>query len=154
MNYTQQTSTWTLKQRDGYPALSDFVAQDPDHETFVFRRFKQLGARNILNLQGELIKLEEDIAAVDQEAADSVDPELHLSMRSWTILDENSRRPGRDLERKQKELANALDEKLKKYCECCPERGVVKCAAEESCQTKRFYFNARLRCWSLQVPES
>jgi hypothetical protein len=123
MNYTQQTSTWTLKQRDGYPALADFVAQDPDHETFVFRRFKRLGARNILNLQGELIKLEEDIAAVEQEAADSVDPELHLSMRSWTILDENSRRPGRDLELKQKQLATALDEKLKKYCECRSERG-------------------------------
>jgi hypothetical protein len=128
MNNTQQNSTWTLKQRDGYPSLADFVAQDPDHETFVFRRFKQLGARNILNLQGELIKLEDEIAAVEQGAADSVDPELHLSMRSWTILDENSRRPGRDLERKQRELANALDEKLKKYCKCCPERSAATCS--------------------------
>jgi hypothetical protein len=65
-----------------------------------------------------LIKLEDEIAAVEQEAAASVDPELHLSMRSWAILDENSRRPNRDLELKQKELATALDEKLKKYCEC------------------------------------
>jgi hypothetical protein len=111
---------WTAKQPDGYPSLADFIAQDPDHETFVFRRFKQLGARNLLDLQGELIKLEEDIAAVEQEAADSVDPELHLSMRSWTILDENSRRPGRDLESKQRELASALSETLKKYCECGP----------------------------------
>jgi hypothetical protein len=128
MNYTQQTSTWTLKQRDGYPALADFVAQDSDHETFVFRRFKQLGARNIFNLQGELIKLEEDIAVVEQEAADSIDPELHLSMRSWAILDENSRRPGRNLELKQKKLADALDEKLKKYCECRRGRNVVICS--------------------------
>jgi hypothetical protein len=121
MNNTQQNSTWTLKQGDGYPALSDFVAQDPDHETFVFRRFKQLSARNIFNLQGELIKLEEDIAAVEREAADSVDVELHLAMRSRTVLDENSRRPGRDLERKQMELASALDGKLKKYCEHSPK---------------------------------
>jgi hypothetical protein len=51
-----------------------------DHETFVFRRFKALSARNILNLHGELIKLEDDIAALEREAADGVDPELHLSM--------------------------------------------------------------------------
>jgi hypothetical protein len=63
MNHTRQTSTWTAKQRDGYPALADFIAQDPDHETFVFRRFKGLSARNILNLQGELIALEDNIAA-------------------------------------------------------------------------------------------
>jgi hypothetical protein len=128
MNNTQQDSTWTLKQGDGYPALSDFVAQDPDHETFVFRRFKQLSARSIFKLQGELIKLEEDIVAVEGEAAGSVDPELHLSMRSWAILDENSQRPGRDLERKQKELANALDEKLKKYCKCRSQRSAVTCS--------------------------
>jgi len=120
MNYTQQTSTWTTKQQDGYPALADFIAQDPDHETFVFRRFKALSARNILNLQGELIKLEDDIAALEREAADSVDPELYLSMRSWAVFDENSGKTGRDLERKQKALASALEEKLKKYCQYFP----------------------------------
>jgi hypothetical protein len=109
---------WASQFNYGYPSLAEFVAQDPDHETFVFRRFKALGARNLLHLQGELITLEDEIAAVDREAAGSVDPELHLSMRSWTILDENSRRPGHDVERKQRELANALDEKLKKYCKC------------------------------------
>ena len=117
MNYTQQLSTWTVKQQDGYPALADFIAQDPDHETFVFRRFKSLGARNILNLQGELIALEDGIAALEREAADSVDPELHLSMRSWEVFDENSRKHGRDLEQKRKALASALEEKLKKYCQ-------------------------------------
>lgn len=75
MTYTHQTSSpWTVKQQDGYPSLADFIAQDPDHETFVFRRFKSLSARNILNLQGELIALEDDIAALEREAADSVDP--------------------------------------------------------------------------------
>jgi hypothetical protein len=118
MDSSQQISTWTLKQQDGYPSLADFTAQDLDHETFVFRRFKRLSARNILNLQGELIKLEDDIAALEREAADSIDPELHLSMRSWTVLNENSQKSGRDLERKQKELASALEEKLKKYCQC------------------------------------
>lgn len=117
----QSASAWSNKYGDGYPALADFTAQDPDHETFVFRRFKNLSARNILHLQGELIKLEDDIATVEREAADSVDPELHLSMRSWTVLDGNSRKSGHDLERKHKEFSNALEEKLKKYCKCCLE---------------------------------
>lgn len=117
MTYTQQTSsTWTVKQQDGYPSLADFIAQDPDHETFVFRRFKSLSARNILNLQGELIALEDDIAALEREAADSVDPEVHLSMRSWAVLNENSCQNRRDLEQKHKALAGALEVKLKKYC--------------------------------------
>lgn len=117
----QTANAWSNKYGDGYPALADFIAQDPDHETFVFRRFKALGARNILNLQGELIKLEDDVAALEQEAADNVDPELHLSMRSWTVLNKNSRKSGHDLERKQKELAYALEQKLKKYCQCLPK---------------------------------
>lgn len=116
MNHTHQTSAWTVKQQDGYPSLADFIAQDPDHETFVFRRFKTLSARNILNLQGELIALEDDIAALEREAAESVDPELHLSMRSWAVFDENSCKNGQDLEQKQRELASALEAKLKKYC--------------------------------------
>jgi hypothetical protein len=116
MNHAQQNSTWTVKQQDGYPSLADFIAQDPDHETFVFRRFKSLSARNILNLQGELIALEDDIAALECEAADSVDPELHLSMRSWAVFHENSRNNIRTLEQRQKALASALEVKLKKYC--------------------------------------
>ena len=121
MNHPHHTSPWTLEQQDGYPALADFLAQDPDHETFVFRRFKTLSARNLLHLQGELIKLEDNIAALEREAAKSTDPELHLSMRSWAVFDENSCKHGRDLERKQKVLAGALEEKLKKYCQCYPQ---------------------------------
>jgi hypothetical protein len=121
MNHTQQNSVPVLKEHDGYPALADFAAQDPDHETFVFRRFKALSARNLFNLQGELIKLEGDIATFEREVADSTDFAIHVSMQSWTILDAKSREPGRNLELKQKKLAAALDEKLKKYCEYSPE---------------------------------
>lgn len=107
------TKSWSFRQGDGYPALADFLAQDPDHDTYVFRRFKKLGVRNILYLQGELMKLEDELETLEREAADSLDPELHLSMRSWTALDDNSRRPGRGLEQKHRELADALDSKLK-----------------------------------------
>lgn len=110
-------SAWTTQQRDGYPALADFVAQDFDDETFVFRRFKNLAARNILHLQGELMKLEQDAQILDREAAASCDHELHSSMRSWKVLDENARDPTREHERKRMELAVVLEVKLRKYCQ-------------------------------------
>jgi hypothetical protein len=102
---------------DGYPALADFLAQDPDHETYVFRKFKKLAVRNVLYLQGELTALEEEVEILEQEAAKNTDPETHLSMRSWRVLDENARKPGRnDLERRLQELMRTLDGKLKTYC--------------------------------------
>jgi hypothetical protein len=117
MNTPNRPLTWSTTQGDGYPALADFLAQDPDHETYVFREFKKLAVRNILHLQGELIALEDEVEALEREAAKSNDPEVDLSMRSWRVLDENARKPGRnDLERRLQELMRALDGKLKTYC--------------------------------------
>jgi hypothetical protein len=101
--------------------LADFIAQDPDHETYVFRRFRRLGVRNVLYLQGELIKIERELEALEKQAAASQgDIETYMSMRSWTALNENSRKPGRDLERAQRELSEDLECKLKKYCQYFP----------------------------------
>lgn len=109
---------WSTTQGDGYPALADFLAQDPDHETYVFRKFKKLAVRNVLYLQGELTALEEEVETLEQEAAKNTDPELHLSMRSWRTLNENARRPGREksLESRLQQLHGSLDGKLKTYC--------------------------------------
>lgn len=117
---TIRDSAWTQQQGDGYPALADFIAQDADHETYVFRRFKKLAVRNILQLQGEISHLEAKVEALEREAAASNDLEVHLSMKCWAIRDENARTAGRDLERRQLELAEDLDVKLKKYCQYIP----------------------------------
>ena len=114
------TSAWTDQEGDGYPALSDFIAQDGDHETFVFRRFKRLAVRNILHLQGELLQLEAETEALEREAAASTELEVHLSMKCWAIRDENARTPGHELEQKLQKSAEALDVKLKKYCQYFP----------------------------------
>ena len=116
MNYTQHTSTRTSKQHDGYPALADFIAQDPDHETLVFRKFKRLAVRNILHLQAELLQLEAETDVLEQEAAASTDLEVHLARKSLAVMNENARKPGRELEHRQRELAHTLDIKLKMYC--------------------------------------
>lgn len=109
-------NTWSSAQTDGYPALADFLAQDVDNETYVFRKFERLAARNILYLQGELLKLESDVEALEREARGSTDPDVHLSLRSWAELDENARDPKRDFERKAKEIAENVEVKLRKYC--------------------------------------
>jgi len=118
MNATNEPWTWNKIQGDGHPALADFLAQDPDHETYVFRRFKRLAVRNVLHLQGELTALEEEVETLEREAAKSDDPEVHLSMRSWKTLDENAQRPGRDtsLEHRLRGVMSRLDGKLKTYC--------------------------------------
>lgn len=117
----QENSAWAFRCNYGYPSLADFIAQDPDHETYVFRRFKRLGVRNVLYLQGELIKIERELEALEKQAAASQDDiETYMSTRSWSALNENSWKPGRDLERAQRELAEDLECKLKKYCQYRP----------------------------------
>jgi len=118
MNTANQAWTWSTNQGDGHAALADFLAQDPDHETYVFRKFKKLAVRNVLYLQGELTALEEEVENLEREAAKSDDPEVHLSMRSWKTLAENAQRPGRDtsLEHRLRDVMSGLDGKLKTYC--------------------------------------
>lgn len=118
MNANSQPWTWSTTQGDGHPALADFLAQDPDRETYVFRKFKKLAVRNVLYLQGELTALEDEVETLEREAAKSDDPEVHLSMRSWKALDENAQRPGRgnSLECRLRDVMGGLDGKLKTYC--------------------------------------
>lgn len=67
---------------NGYATAASLIAQDPDKETYVFRRFDRLTARNLLNLQGELLALQDQLDNLDAKAASSPDAEIHLSMRS------------------------------------------------------------------------
>ena len=69
--------------RDGYPALSKWISRDPDHETFIFRRFKQLSARNLLHLQSQLIALEIRLAKLDEEIWQDQNLEVRQSLRRW-----------------------------------------------------------------------
>ena len=107
-------------QSNGYATVASSIAQDPDKETYIFCRFDKLTARNLLNLQGELLALQDELDALDAEAAKSPDPDLHSSMRSWKFLAENSKvsqgRTGEEA-RKRLGIARALEVKLKKYRE-------------------------------------
>ena len=100
--------------RDGYPGLAAWIAHDPDNESYVFRKFDRLSARNLLNLQSQLIALEEKLDRFDRETRQSQDFELRLSARRWETFEKNAEDPNRP-ERTRMELAKDLQEKIKEY---------------------------------------
>lgn len=101
--------------RDGYPALAAWMNRDPDHETYVFRRFHRLGARSILHSQSRLIALEKEIDDLDDEARKSDDFEARQSSRRYETLIRHSEDPNRS-ENKRLEKLEELKRRLKEYC--------------------------------------
>jgi len=100
--------------RDGYPALAEWVARDPDHETFIFRRFDRLAARNLLNLQSELVGIENKLDRMDEDSRSRRD----VGLRCWETFVEEVE--GQDNQRNAKErrrLYDELERKLKDYRE-------------------------------------
>lgn len=41
----------------GYPRWASWIASDPDNEPFLFRKFDELGALNLLYLQSDMLHL-------------------------------------------------------------------------------------------------
>ena len=100
--------------RDGYPALAAWIARDPDSETYVFRKFNQLSARNLLHLQSQIITLESELLQLDDEARRSDDYEARQSSRRWETLIKHAEDETRP-ERKRLALAKEIQIKLKEY---------------------------------------
>ena len=73
---------------DGFPAVAEFMARDPDHETYVFRKFKRLTGRTLLHLQSELIDLEQQLEDLDRDAARSPDMEQNWFEVKWCYRDD------------------------------------------------------------------
>ncbi|ORY16611.1 hypothetical protein BCR34DRAFT_476044, partial [Clohesyomyces aquaticus] len=85
------------------------------HETFVFRKFNCLGARDLLHLQSKLIVLENEIDQLDEDARKSKDFVAQQSSRRWETLMEQAKDPNRP----QKKRVQKLEElkELLKTCE-------------------------------------
>lgn len=103
---------------NGYAAVAESISRDPDKETYVFRRFDKLTARNLLNLQGEIMALQAELDDLDAKAALNPDPVLDASMMSWQVMEENSKdttfRDGGE-ESRRITVAKKLAVKLKAY---------------------------------------
>lgn len=81
--------------RDGYPSLAAWIAHDPDSESYVFRKFNRLSARNLLNMQSDLIELERRIDDWDNTARLRQNSHLPTSMRRWETFKELAQDPQR-----------------------------------------------------------
>ena len=67
---TRPTPTSYPARLDGYPPFAQFIATDGD--AAIYRRYKQLSARNLLYLQSELFELEEKLQQLDREDAKDI----------------------------------------------------------------------------------
>ena len=85
-----ELGTLRVVDRDGYRAVAAWIARDPDNETFIYRRFDQLSARNLLYLQSELLALEKRLERLDAETAKGADMDLKDSARRWEIFSKNA----------------------------------------------------------------
>ncbi|KAK1984944.1 hypothetical protein LZ30DRAFT_779443 [Colletotrichum cereale] len=50
-----------------FAGVSAWLSQDPDSETFIFKKFNDLSARNIIYLRRELLDLEEKLKRIDDK---------------------------------------------------------------------------------------
>ncbi|KAF2804458.1 uncharacterized protein BDZ99DRAFT_397802 [Mytilinidion resinicola] len=101
------------RDRDGYRAVAAWIARDPDNETFIYHRFDQLSARNLLYLQSELLALEHSLAQLDAQAANAQDLDLKDSARRWEAFSKNAEI--RDEERERMDIVIQIREKMKEY---------------------------------------
>ncbi|GAW19296.1 hypothetical protein ANO14919_087820 [Xylariales sp. No.14919] len=70
----------------GYAQWASWIASDPDSEPFVFRKFDELGALNLLYLQSDMIYLEAQLKELDLEEVQQPDIDSINAARQWEVL--------------------------------------------------------------------
>lgn len=103
------------KLRDGYPALAKWIAQDPDDDPLVCRKFARLSARNPLHLQARLVDIEAELDTLDEKARNAKSLDVQEALQCWETLHENAKVDSSI----EKRLVLKLEENqaiLKEYC--------------------------------------
>lgn len=100
---------------DGFAAVAEWIALDPDNEPFIFRKFDRLAARNLLYLQAQIMMLEQEIEKLDQHAAQSDDMSLKDAARRWEQLVKQNAE-GQEHAQRQVKLIAEIKHALKEYC--------------------------------------
>ncbi|KAI1124716.1 hypothetical protein F5Y10DRAFT_280023 [Nemania abortiva] len=112
--------TWALASvpLEGYAAVAGWLALDTDNETFVFRKFDKLAARNLLCIQSELFSIEKELEIFDNQDAQAAQDDLRAkdTARTWETLVSRSR-AGHDGSMRRMELLERLRSKIKEYHE-------------------------------------
>ena len=68
---------------NGYASVANWIARDPENETFIFRKSDELRAQNLMYMQSELLMLESRLKSLDSEVQTSNDIDLKDSARTW-----------------------------------------------------------------------
>lgn len=97
----------------GFPAVAEFIAQDPDQETYIFRKFNRLTAWNLVVLQNQLTDLDSQLK--DAEAAARRDPEAVITLRNWETFSEKAKYDGQSLQAEIAKLSEDVRLKLQEY---------------------------------------
>jgi len=72
--------------KEGFADVARWIAVDPDNETFIYRKFDELAARNLLYLQSELLSFQKQLNELDKSDANSDDMDLKDASRTWETL--------------------------------------------------------------------
>lgn len=100
--------------KEGFAQVARWIALDPDKEAFMYRRFDELAARNLLYLQSELLVLEDQLNQLDKNDANSNDLDLRDAIMTWeTLVRQYS--SGNEGARVRMDLVVKMRAKLKEY---------------------------------------
>lgn len=97
--------------KEGFADVARWISLDRDNETFIFRKFDELAARNLLYLQAELLVIESKLDKLDQQDALSNDIDVKDVARRWEALEQLDNVDAQA----RLDLVFALREKLKEY---------------------------------------
>jgi hypothetical protein len=101
-----------MEELDGYDKLAALVRQ---HQGMaIFRQFSNLGAKNLLYRQAQLVHLDAQLRAIVQEDRSSNDPETAMYHCSVFELMDSVNEPGKS---RQWKKALEMREQLEQYCE-------------------------------------
>jgi hypothetical protein len=117
MQNTRRDAESTINHLAGYPSLAAFIASDRDRTTFIYKRFDELAARNLLYLQSELAELHSKQRAFDQEDLIS-DMQTKQCARNFTAFEKAALQSNNNTKQKERwELATLIRKTLKEYRE-------------------------------------
>jgi hypothetical protein len=102
----------------GFPSLTAFISSNAKSESFIFKRFDYLAARNLLYLQSELAYLQHRLQQFDEadyKAEGDGGQEARDCARSWEEFER--KKISNDGQRKRWELVHRIRNTLREYRE-------------------------------------
>ncbi len=102
---------------EGFGAVAEWIALDPDGEAFIFRKFDRLAAQILLYQQARILSLEKELEELDKDVANSDNMALKDAARTWEKLVEQSKQisPGQYPAQRRMSLIVEIKQALKEY---------------------------------------